>query len=99
MQNIETIAPSDIYAIHYLDNGGTVKEFSMRHVKLKKSIEQESKRRLKVSIRYKMMNDMNFKKKIYTKLKISTTEDLKPEELYIRLDKMSRNQLLSVLHP
>ena len=51
MQNIETIAPSDIYAIHYLDNGGTVKEFSMRHVKLKKSIEQESKRRLKVSIR------------------------------------------------
>ena len=43
-----------VYAIHYLDNGGNPAEFSRRHKVLTDAIQEEEKRRLMVSIRYKM---------------------------------------------
>jgi hypothetical protein len=92
------ISSAQIYAIHYLDNGGNTKKFPHRHKNLYNAIQQEEKRRIKVSIRYKILNNKAFKKEIYTKLKISPKIDLQSQELYNILDKLSNNQLFLILH-
>ena len=92
------ILHSQNYAIHYLDNGGKVNEFSHRHRDLHQAIQQEEKRRMKVSIRYKIMDNKSFKKKIYIKFKISPQTELQPQDLYELLDKLSSKQLFSMLH-
>ena len=72
------ISSAQIYAIHYLDNGGNTKKFPHRHKNLYNAIQQEEKRRIKVSIRYKILNNKAFKKEIYTKLKIILQLQLGP---------------------
>ena len=92
------IAHAQSYAIHYLDNGGKATEFPTRHKDLYQAIQLEEKRRLAVSIRYKMMENKSFKKKINMKFKVSPQTELQPEDLYDLLDKLSNKQLVSMLH-
>ncbi len=87
-----------VYAIHYLDNGGKPGEFSKRHKVLTAAIQEEEKRRLMVSIRYKMNEKKEFHKKIYKILKISGKTTLEPRDLYNYLGNMTNNQLFSILH-
>ena len=87
-----------VYAIHYLDNGGKSTMFSKRHKVLSYAIQEEEKRRLMVSIRYKMNAKKKFHRKIYKLLKISQRTTLEPRELYEHLNNISSNQLLSMLH-
>lgn len=87
-----------VYAIHYLDNGGKPGKFSKRHKVLTAAIQEEEKRRLMVSIRYKMNEKKEFHRKIYKILKISKKTTLEPQDLYTNLGNMTNNQLFSILH-
>ena len=97
---VETIniSKAEIYAIHYLDNGGKAKDFSKRHLDLFKAIQKEEKRRLMIQIRYKMSNDKKLENKINKKFGISTKESINITILYSKLSNLSNNQLLSFLH-
>lgn len=92
------ISKAEIYAVHYLDNGGKAKDFSKRHLDLYKAIQEEEKRRIMIQIRYKMSVDKTLKKKIYKKFGFSKKDPINPTILYSKLVNLSNNLLLSFLH-
>lgn len=98
MERNTNLSNEEIYAIHYMDNGGKLKDFSKKHKKLYNAIEKEEHRRLMVEIRYKMLKNASLKTKIYKKFNISSKIEVHSIEIYSYLKTLSNNQLLSYLH-
>jgi len=92
------LSPQTTYAISFLDNGGNFNNFPKRHKKLYRAIEHEAKRRLMVEIRYFAAASPSNQKEIYTKIHLDPTTMLKPVDFYKKLDKLSYNRLLRLLH-
>ena len=98
MEGTAKISKAEIYAIHYMDNGGKLKDFPKRHKELYGAIEKEEQRRLIVDIRYKMLKDPTLKNKIYKKFNITSKTEINPIEIYSHLKTLTNNQLLSYLN-
>jgi hypothetical protein len=96
--DMDKTSPSRIFAIRYIDEGGTSEQFSNRPSKVYKEIVIEEKRRLKIQIRYKMLSSESFKNKINHKMKLTHDYSLETDEIYTVLNKLSIKQLTALIH-
>ena len=81
------------FAIVYIDNGGTLENFKHKNRKLHRAIENETKRRLLVFMRYKSDNDSKYRAIIQKRIQLKLTNSTNPMGFYNALDKVAYTTL------